>query len=79
VINENRHDHKLLDLEGFAFIRPSGGGQTVFAHFSQFAFDQDDITEDLEVTYEMGVHNGRPVAVNIRPSLAAAGAAFADR
>jgi cold shock CspA family protein len=51
----------------FAFIRPVGGGADWFTHISEFdPAELDMMQPGTQVTFDVGHHHGRSVAVNVR-------------
>jgi|TARA_Y100000310_G_C20478704_1_gene713664 CspA family cold shock protein len=52
----------------YGFILPSEGGKDVFAHEKEFANIEStkELTEGLQVQYDIGDNNGKTCAVNIK-------------
>ena len=54
---------------GFGFIRQSNGGPDIFFHVSELPAEYQRraiIQEGTQVQYDLGLHNGRTVARNVR-------------
>jgi cold shock CspA family protein len=55
----------IVEERGFFFIRPDIKGPDIFGHVSALICGEDLIEAGTKVTYEMGMHNGRPCAVDV--------------
>ncbi|MEU3752207.1 cold-shock protein [Streptomyces olivoreticuli] len=56
------------DAKGFGFITPEGGGDDVFAHFSEIRVEGfKTLQEDQKVEFEIKSGAKGPQAANIRP------------
>ncbi len=52
------------DAKGFGFITPDNGGSDIFVHVSAVA--SGTLSDGESVTYEIGVGNKGPCAVNVK-------------
>jgi len=51
----------------YFFIRPPGEAEDVFAHFSEFACDREQIQIGAKVEFSLGERKGKMIARDVRP------------
>ncbi len=57
-----------LDVKGYGFIVPDGGGADVYFHVRDCLFDETEIQKGLPVEFDFGAgHTGGLAAKNVSP------------
>jgi len=67
---------KFFDARGFGFLQPLDGSESIFFHASELPGERGKrfIPDGQHVSFEVGTHQGRTVAKNVRPILVDDGA-----
>ncbi len=60
---------RFFDPRGFGFLQPNDGSEEIFFHASELPGERGKrfIPDGQHVSFEIGTHQGRTVAKNVRP------------